>query len=295
MDTLRVIIFGAGGVVGQNMIHNSPKNIEAIYTRTCDDDNYTKFIYGEDDVSDFLNFYNPDVILNLAGENRVDIVESTPDEFKDLNENFPIELAAWCKEKDKFLIQGSTQAVFSGRFAPYSPYSITDPINEYGVQKSNSEKNVLKIKNSMITRLTFVLGSRYFREIGRRNPYEDILEKPHQLQVDDRFFSPLFAHDAAKTLWNLICLNKSNSRKIVHLGHPLKCSRFSIASDVKYHLHGSLDVKISGVSHEYFPGLAQRPYDTTWNASDCMYNDSYESNLLESFIIWRRINDEYRR
>ena len=292
---MKVLVFGAGGVVGQHMMHQAPEEVEPIYTRTLGDDRYCKFIYGEDSINEFLDFHRPNLIINLAGENRVDIVESSPERFYDINVLMPSEIVEWCNRNQSYLIQCSTQAVFSGNNPPYSPLDPVDPINKYGEQKSKAEDIVLKYSKSLVARLTFVLGARYFTEIGRRNPFEDIMEKDNQLQVDDRFFSPLFAHDAASSLWDL-SLNYLNwSKKIVHLGHPTRCTRFSIASDTKYHLHGILDAKIMGVSHEYFSGLAQRAYDTTWAYEDCMYSGKYEENLLTAFTIWSKINDKDRR
>lgn len=290
----KVVIFGAGGVVGQNMIHSQPSDIDAVYCRTLGDDLYQKFCYGEDSVHEFLSFYRPNIVLNLAGENRVDIVESTPDRFISVNEEMPKEIADWCNKNNSYFIQGSTQAVFSGEDAPYSTKSKTDPIVEYGRQKANAEAAALNVDYSSVVRLTFVLGSRYNRSIGRTNPFEDIMEKDHQLQVDDRFFSPLFAHDAAKSLWNLMLSDKNSVKKIYHLGHPIKCSRFSLASDIKYNLHGILQCRINGVSHEYFSGLASRPYNTTWDAKDCVYNQGYEMNIIDAFSIWSKINDKYK-
>jgi len=114
-----------------------------------------------------------------------------------------------------------------------------------------------------------------------------MIEDEVQLQVNDRFFSPLFAEDAAKILWKRALNFSDTKEKIVHLGIPMKCSRFAIARDLKYNLHGCINPKIEGVSHEHFKGIAPRPKDTTWCKS--LHIGSYEEGLMSSYLLWEKV------
>lgn len=284
----KVVVFGASGIVGQHMIKFQPKNVNPIYTKRSGDGIFVSFT-GADNVINFLDSINPDVIINLSGENSVDTVESSPDKFLNINVNIPKNIKNWADLHKKIYFHISTQGVFSGELSPYSPTSAPDPITQYGIQKFQSEQNVFDSEYTKIIRLTFVLGVRPFQNIGRRNPFEDMIEKKNQLQVDDRFFSPLFAQDAAQILWEEV--EKLNLKdKIIHLGNPLKCSRFSIASDLKYHTHGAIDNKIMPVSHEYFTGIAARPKDTTWEINSSIFKQNYEEGLLSAYFDWRNLN-----
>jgi len=284
----KIVVFGAGGIVGQHMIKFQPKNFDAVYTKRSADGPYIAFS-GSDNVFDFLNAIDPDVIINLSGENSVDVVESSPDMYWNINVKLPKQIANWTDLNKRTYLHVSTQGVFSGENSPYSPGDLPDPITQYGKQKFESEKNVFKSEFTKIIRLTFVLGVRPFQNFGRRNPLEDMIENKNQLQVNDRFFSPLFAQDAAQILWEEAEIINLNN-KIMHLGNPVRCSRFSISSDLKYHTHGAIENKILPVSHEYFTGIAARPKDTTWASGTSIFKQAYEEGLLSAYFDWRNLN-----
>lgn len=293
MNKEKVLIIGGGGIIGQHMLLQNKYNYECTITRRAQkSDWWISYNSESDDIRNLLAASNPSVIVNLSGENRVDVVEATPEAYSHCNVDVPDMLAEWCKKTGAYLIQCSTQGVFSGNNATYSPSDNPNPITEYGKQKLLAEEAALTIENSEVARLTFVLGVRPFQNIGRRNPLEDMLKKKNQLQVNDRFFSPLFAEDAADILWQKI-INKDNSEKIYHLGNPIRCSRFTIAHDLMYNLNGRINIDIEPVSHEYFVGLAQRPFDTTWANGKSIYKTSFEEGLIKCYWQWRKIVNEH--
>lgn len=292
MKDKTVLILGGGGIIGQHMLLSKPNGYNVIITRTVSTEKWwTQFNSNKDNILEFLDNIKPDFIINLSGENKVDVVEQNPKSFYHINVKIPEIISDWCKNKNVYYIQCSTQGVFSGNNARYSPLDTPHPITHYGNQRLLAENAALSIDNSEIARLTFVLGVRPYQNIGRRNPLEDIFEKDHQLQVNDRFFSPLFASDAAKILWERIT-KTFHSEKIYHLGNPIRCSRFAIAQDVMYNLGSQIISKVEPVSHEYFIGFAPRPYDTTWKVGKSFYRSSYEDGLIYSYWQWRKIKNE---
>ncbi len=241
-----------------------------------------------ENVYDYLDDINPDVIVNLAGQNNVDIVENNPSKYFNINVNFPLDLAKWSDRNNKHFIQVSTQGVFSGKNAPYTKVSIPDPITQYGKQKALSEEQVLLFDNTQVVRLTFVLGLRPFKNIGRQNPLESMLETPEQFQVNDRFFSPVFAEDAAKILWERVMKNASHYDRIIHVGNPIRCSRYTIAQDLIEISNGELDIKIHPVSHNYFSSDTKRPEDTTWKENHSLYKTEYLEGLRKYYLQWKK-------
>jgi dTDP-4-dehydrorhamnose reductase len=284
----RVLVFGAGGVVGQHMILTKPDNVVASFVRRTPHPEYDALdMENTKDLLEHLRLFHPDVVVNLAGENRVDVVEGNPGKYENINVNIPKVIANWCKQNDAHMIQVSSQGVFSGENPPYDALSEPDPITEYGKQKYAAElavKEILGVRSS-IARLTFVLGVRPFQDIGRKNPLEHMIENPKQLQVDDRFFSPVFAKDAAYRLWDE-AMNPGSWP--IHIGIPITVSRFRVAADLKYHTHGIIEADIQPISHEYFEGIAPRPRDTTWQIGS-RYGMEYEDGLISSFIEWSRL------
>lgn len=295
---LKVLVLGAGGIVGQEMIFCKPDGIEAIYTtRQGLPPIYTAWDM-QDGVVPFLELHNPEVIVNLAGENRVDVVEKNPRAYEKINVELPIMLSKWCRSSNCRLIHVSTQGVFSGDNPPYGTKSLVDPITEYGKQKRKAEIEIFENLTGDVVRLTFVIGTRPFQGLGRQNPLELMLTQNEQVQVNDRFFSPLWSRDAASQLWKLVeTIGPTTPEgRVFHFGQPYRTSRYDLAC------HAAWDtlrqVKVHPVSHNYFKGIAPRPLNTTWDDS-AFYKTKMENAIQESFLELRakekRVLDERAR
>ena len=266
---MKVAVFGASGIVGQHMALTVPSNVKAYFFRKEPDLFYSGLDLADQAMRDhLLHSLQPDVIVNLAGENRVDEVERDPSKYTTINAFVPGELAAWCDVHGAHLIQVSSQAVFAGENPPYGPDSSRASVNTYGWQKIEAEDRVRQHHNWSIARLTFVLGIRPLPHVGRENPLEQMLTQEDQRQVADAWFSPLFAWDAASLLWQL-ALERPQG-KTVHVGCPVRTSRFLVAMEANIErVGGELQIRktILPVSSRDFPHLAPRPVDTTWDSS----------------------------
>jgi dTDP-4-dehydrorhamnose reductase len=294
MHNKKVVVIGAGGIVGQHMMVNKPEWADAIFTRRKGYLEWSQLNVGEDDIEAWLDANSPDVIINLAGQNVVDAVEQNPDESIYVNVKLPLTLATWVSNNNKKLIQVSTQGIFSGENANYNTNSKPHPITWYGKQKALAEKLIISHDNVKIVRLTFVIGVRPFQDVGRKNPLEIMMEQKEQLQVDDRFFSPVFAYDAAMILWDTALHFEESDQKIIHIGNPIKSSRFSLASDIKTASNGKLDTEIKPVSYTYFTSNVARPKDTTWEDGTSLYITDYMYGLEKCYLEWETINNELR-
>lgn len=288
---MRVVVLGASGIVGQHMYVNQPEGVEATYVvRNCPPlKNYVSLDCSEFlALKEFLDETQPDAIVNLAGQNNVDAVENDPLPYEQINSGLPFFLVTWCDDNDAHLVQASTQGVFSGDDGPYSPSSQVNPITAYGAQKAIAEELVQTGTNWTIARLTFVIGTRPFPGYGRINPLEDMFERDKQIQVNDHFFSPLLAQEAAETLWDFAIDREGG---IHHLGIPESVSRFQLAQKtaILKQMTG-INTELVDVAHDYFAskGSAKRPVDTTWAMGS--YSDRRLDEAIEvAFGDWSRI------
>ena len=239
---MKVLILGASGIVGQHMRLCVPDCVEPVWVR-CEADPIT---YGID-TSDWQG--HVDCIVNLLGDSNVDSVERNPDAACYANRIFPQEQSLWARNNGAKFIQVSTQAVYQ------SPGNNMDQPNAYGRQKRAAEISVLA-NSGIVVRLTFVLGIRPLPHVGRKNPLEAMLEGQSP-QVADRYFSPLFAWDAAGLLWDAVLMAKPG--EIRQLGEPVRTTRYDIARMV--------NPDVTACSHDDFEGLAPRAKDTTFRGS----------------------------
>lgn len=142
--------------------------------------------------------------------------------------------------------------------------------------------------NTEVVRLTFVLGLRPFKNVGRQNPLEQMLQAKDQLQVNDRFFSPVFADDAAVILWERVMNFTESDDRILHVGNPIKVSRYQIGMDLLEISEGKLDIKINPVSHEYYTSDVKRPKDTSWKENSSVYKTEYLEGLKKYYLQWQK-------
>lgn len=249
-----ILVLGAGGIIGQHMMASHP---EGTYVKRTPHQDYLDCdLSRRENVQRLLDNHQPTAVVNLAGENRVDCVDSGgfDDPVYNVNVGLPFWLARWCDDNGSHLMQVSTQGIFSGDKPPYDVWSEPRPITSYGFQKLMAENLVRQHQNWTIARVTFVLGVRPLR-IGRTNPLESMFADPCQRQVNDRRFSVSFAKDVAEDLWQLA--SEPVPESILHLGVPGGWSRYEIAC------LANPDAEIVPVSDDDFPG-PRRPLDTSW-------------------------------
>jgi dTDP-4-dehydrorhamnose reductase len=226
-----------------------------------------------DVVQELIADNRPDVVVNLAGESRPDVVEKDPDASYRINVGMPHALAYYSQAAKYRLIQISTQAVFDGLEAPYAVNGRCNPINEYGKQKLTAETLCSYYQNVTVIRPTFVLGIRPNPDVGRPNPVELILGGQNK-QVNDRWFSPSFAPDVARVIWNEVV--EPSRRNLIFAGVPMRTNRYLIAK--------ALGVDAEPVSHESFPGIAPRPFDTTYAVGDHFM--SFDEGIADCLRLW---------
>ena len=120
---------------------NQPPSCEVRYYRRHADSLHCGIELTDDQATTIcLDRFDPQTVINLAGENRPDVVEQAPGSFHVINVLVPQRLASWCDDHKAHYVHMSSQAVFSGDNPPYGPESDLEPINAYGQQKTEAER-----------------------------------------------------------------------------------------------------------------------------------------------------------
>lgn len=264
---MKVVVIGAGGIIGQHMMITVPPEVDAVFTRQAEPNH----LYEQLDVTlptagDWINNHDPDIIVNLAGESRPDVVEQNPDKYREVNSLSVGNMASWCDDYGKHLIHVSSQAAL-------------DPVNEYGKQKRETDEGLEGVakKKWVIVRPTFVLGIRPFPGIGRENPAERILSGKETYSVNDRHFAVSFAWDVAEYIWKL-CVNPIVKRQIHYVGQKERLSRYDLAC-----LLGAIP---EPVTHGNLPGLAPRPMDTSGPYAEAHHSATLAEGITRLHAEW---------
>ena len=150
---MKVLLCGGSGLVGRvilNVFNNEYKDHTIIGT-------YNNNYYDNLIKIDFLNInnleekikeINPDICISNIAERQNEKCENRWNEIKKINIDIPYNLAVVCKKFDIFLVHISTDYVYDGQVTPFSPDSLTNPLQNYGISKLIAEKRIISVFNN---------------------------------------------------------------------------------------------------------------------------------------------------
>ena len=206
--SLRVLLTGRQGQLGQALLTSSPPGIEVIATGR-----------EELDLSDPLacraavNHHRPDWVLNAGAYTAVDKAESEPELALAINAGAPEALAEALAERGGRLLQVSTDFVFAGsQGSPYLPDHPVDPLGVYGASKAEAERRVLRIlggERACLLRTSWVygpVGRNFCLTMLRLHRQKAEAGEPLGV-VADQVGCPTATHTLARACWSAIARN----------------------------------------------------------------------------------------
>lgn len=154
---ITILLFGAGGQLGQELLARAPTPDIAIVGRTRSEVD----IANEAEVHAALTRIRPDIVVNAGGYTKVDKAEAEPDAAFKANAMGPAVLARACKRAGIALVHLSTDYVFDGK--KMGAYVETDPIGPlgvYGRSKAEGEAAVrAELDRHIILRTSWLYGA----------------------------------------------------------------------------------------------------------------------------------------
>lgn len=186
-----ILILGSNGRLGTylrkylkerkiNFIGHNRKNNDLIFT------NFIK----QKDIYDYLDFIDPDIIINLIAITSIEYSEKNPSKAFFVNALIPKYISNWVSlHKDKHMIQISTDHVYDNKSK--SKESQINLKNVYATTKFLGDLNCSK-KNTTILRTNFFdLTSDYSKPSLCDWIYEAVLNKKYVNLYEDVYFNPL--------------------------------------------------------------------------------------------------------
>jgi len=277
---MKVLVAGASGLVGRDLTTLlTETNIEWIGTFNSNPfhNSYNVNFLNLEELDTFIYTNKPTICVNCIAERNVDLCETNWNHTKEINIKITENIAIICNKYNIHLIHISTDYVFDGKFQPFTPNSITNPLQNYGISKLIAEKRVQTYcKGASIIRVpvlytynTVRLNETAIGLIGKK-----VLNRLEVFTEDNlNIRRPLYIPDFCKFIYDNIINIKSG---IYHFYNPYdKYTKYEISQLITNYLHKPSNI------NPVIPMLnSQRPYDTQF--IDTQYK--IENYLLTSLV-----------
>ena len=252
---MRVTLFGASGLLGQELVHELTGN-----ELSSEQEQLTAVSSKDADVRDrarvraVIRDSLPDWILLSAAYTDVDGCESNRDLAFAVNCEGAVNVAQAAREAGSRLMFLSTDYVFDGsKRSPYETSDARNPTSVYGESKAQAEKRLIEILPEVcIARTSWLFGH------GGKCFPATILKlastRPEISVVNDQRGSPTFTRDLASAL---VKLCRAPASGIMHVTNSGNCTWCEFAAEI-VRVSG-MRTKVKPVTTAEFPRPARRP------------------------------------
>lgn len=267
----RILIAGASGQLAKEFIKNFEElNIDFLAPSEQEFDITDKI-----KIENVFSQYKPDVIINCAAYNNVEAAETDNTKAFLINRDAVINLVEASSKYNTKLVHFSSDYVFDGKKGSvYTEDDAVNPLNEYGKSKLAGEQAALKYNNSLVCRLSWVIGD------GQQNFLYKLsgwLKNNKVIKVSsDEISVPTFTLDIVDVILNALDKNLTGLYQLVNSG---RASRYELAKE--YVKLKNLDNEIVPVPMSTFPSKVQRPLFTA------MSNEKISKILDISIPDWK--------
>ncbi|OCL95919.1 dTDP-4-dehydrorhamnose reductase [Aliarcobacter thereius] len=259
---LNILVTGSNGQVGSEIKELSTNYSYNFYFTSRDDFDITN----KENIRNFCNENNINVIINCAAYTAVDKAESDIDNADLVNRKAVKKLSIVSKELNIKLIHISTDYVFDGKnHKPYIEEFQTNPQGVYGKTKLDGDLELLNINplNSIIIRTSWVYsyyGNNFVKTMLRLGH-----DKKELGVIFDQVGTPTYAKDLALTILNIIPKIENSKVEIYNYSNEGVLSWYDFAKEIMR--MAKLDCKINPIETFEYPTPAKRPHFSLLNKS----------------------------
>ena len=212
---MRVLLLGAGGMLGHDLAASVPAGIELSAATRADID-----IADTDSVERRLEELRPRWVVNSAAYTQVDRAESEPEVAMRINGTAVRALAEACARRGIALVHYSTDYVFAGDAErPYVEEDATAPLGAYGRSKLLGEEGIRASgAEHLVLRTQWLFG-----EHGRSFPrtmWERATRGQATRVVNDQWGRPTYTPDLAEATWRLLAEPARGTLHLTSGGDP---------------------------------------------------------------------------
>lgn len=265
---MRVLITGARGQVGHELLRRAPSGFEVMGLGSSELD-----IGDAGSVESTLRQLWPRLIINAAAYTAVDKAESEPEQAYRVNRDGVANLARAAAEIGAPILHISTDYVFAGDAQqPYLETDPTAPSGVYGASKLAGEQVLAEIHpRHLVLRTSWVFGAHgnnFVKTMLRLGRERDKLGV-----VADQHGGPTPADSIADALWQLASSYRSQGNLqwgIYHFSGAPACSWHDFAVEI-FRQAGQMGLlerlpRVDAISTSDYPTPARRP---AWSVLSC--------------------------
>ena len=213
---MKILIIGSNGLLGKELkkVFSKEKNLFCPNKKELD-------VTNEKLISNYFEFFKPNVIINSAAFTNVDACEYAFNKvfaFK-LNSIAPGLLAREAKKINAKIIHISSDYIFDGKKkTPYEIDDIPNPLNYYGYTKLIGEEEVKKNTDRY-----FILRTQWLYGNDSNNFVNNIINLIKNNEkifiVNDQYGSPTYAKDLASSIYNFIHKKNFGTYHLTNTGY----------------------------------------------------------------------------
>ncbi|WP_066297124.1 dTDP-4-dehydrorhamnose reductase [Bacillus sp. FJAT-29937] len=247
---MKIVITGANGQLGQELVQQLQQTSFTIYAFTKNDLDITD----TENVQKVIGEIQPHVIINAAAYTKVDLAETEEELAFIVNGFAQRNLAVAAEKVGAKICYVSTDYVFDGESStPYGEYETCKPLGVYGKSKYVGEQLTQSLSSKyFIVRTAWVYG-----EYGPNfvKTMIKLAEDRNEIGVvHDQVGSPTYTVDLAEFIIKLIQTDKFG---IYHATNSGTCSWYEFAKAIFEGL--GLDTKVNPLTSDRFSRPAARP------------------------------------
>ena len=253
---MKILVTGADGMLGQDLCPILEDCGHEVIETDLPEIDITK----PDVILDVLSSEKPDVVIHCAAYTNVDKAEEDIETARLINKTGTKNVAEVCAKLDIPIVYISTDYVFDGKSnVPYLTNSPKNPINNYGVTKSEGEDEVRKLcEKYYIVRTSWLYGHH------GKNFVETMLSlanKDELKVVDDQTGCPTWTVELSNGIAKILEENKPYG--IYHVCGSGSTTWYGFAKQIFE--FSKLNVNLLPCKTDEFPRPAARPHYSVMN------------------------------
>jgi dTDP-4-dehydrorhamnose reductase len=267
---MKILITGAQGQVGKELVSiANQRGFDVIAAGRTQLD-----IAQFKNVKNYVQLYNPNIIINAAAYTAVDKAEEEQEIAYAINRDGAENLAAVCKEKNIPLLHISTDYVFDGtKSEAYSENDAVSPLGIYGISKWQGEEAIRQtLPEHIILRVAWVFGAQGNNFV--KTMLRLAKDRGELNVVADQFGGPSPAKKIAETL--ILLAETYQKEKALEWGTYHYCGAektnwYDFAKEIfsQAKEKGLIDkeIKVNAITTEQYPIQAKRPINSMLDCS----------------------------